>query len=380
MPGPRTQPDSGHGQKSFSTDADGKTWTRHLKHGVVLSVIAFGLHLLWEYAQCSFFYVHGSFDKTWVGMAMAAGGDVFLTWAAYVLVAGVSGKWRWAGSTWSRRQILSLYGSAAVLAVAIEMRALAAGRWDYLDAMPTIPGLGVGLVPVVQLILLTPIVILLSERLAGRVVTETATETAQRRYDRIAPVYDLMEWGMERGARGWREELWERATGKRVLEVGVGTGKNFPYYPEGAEVVGIDISEGMLSRARQRADRLGVEVTLDLADAQALPYEDATYDVVLATFVFCSVPDPIQGLREAFRVLKPGGRLLLLEHVRSELPVLGTLMRWLDPIPYRIFGAHIARDTVANVKAAGFESEQNEKRMLDIVRLIQAPRSPQEDS
>ncbi|MBT8467832.1 MAG: class I SAM-dependent methyltransferase [Deltaproteobacteria bacterium] len=173
--------------------------------------------------------------------------------------------------------------------------------------------------------------------------------------------------------RTWRQALLAQVRDdERVLELGVGTGKNIPYYPNGAGVTAIDLSENMLSRARRRATRLGVEVALHVDDAQALAFADASFDAVVATFVFCSVPDPVAGLREARRVLRPGGRLLLLEHVLSEKPLLRRLMQWLDPIPVHIWGAHIDRDTVDNIRVAGFEDVQAQDLSLDIVKAITA--------
>jgi ubiquinone/menaquinone biosynthesis C-methylase UbiE len=198
------------------------------------------------------------------------------------------------------------------------------------------------------------------------------TEIARRRYDRIAPIYDAIEWLMELRFRRWRREIWDLVDGVDVLELGVGTGKNLRFHPPSMEITAIDISERMLDRARRRAARLGSSARLQLADAQALPFDDASFDNVVATFLFCSVPDPVQGLREALRVLRPGGRLLLLEHVISEMPVLRTLMRWFDPIPFHIWGAHIDRDTVANVRAAGFAEVDSRDKSLDIVKLITA--------
>lgn len=203
-------------------------------------------------------------------------------------------------------------------------------------------------------------------------VDERETALTRGRYDRIAPVYDLLEWMMELRFRGWRRELWGLVQGDDILELGVGTGKNLRFHPPGKEITAIDISEKMLERARRRAARLGSKVRLEVADAQALPFDDASFDEVVATFLFCSVPDAVQGLREARRVLRPGGRLLLLEHVISELPVLRTLMRWLDPIPYHIWGAHIDRDTVANVRKAGFRVVESHDKSLDIVKLVVA--------
>ncbi len=185
-----------------------------------------------------------------------------------------------------------------------------------------------------------------------------ATALTRARYQRISGLYDLMELLPERRYIPWREQLWAMVRGPRILEVGVGTGKNMPCYPPGARVTAIDLTPGMLTRARRRAAELGLDVDLRLGDAQALDFPDETFDSVVATFVFCSVPDPILGLREIRRVLKPDGRLYLLEHMRSPNPTLGRLMDLLNPLVVRMTGANINRRTLENVRAAGFVLEE----------------------
>jgi len=202
-----------------------------------------------------------------------------------------------------------------------------------------------------------------------------ATARTQARYDRIAPVYDLMEALMERAAKGWRELLWAQVEGEKILEVGVGTGKNMPYYPKGRRITAIDLSAKMLQRARRRAERMGVEVELMQMDAQALDFPDSTFDTVVATFVFCSVPDPVQGLRELGRVAKSKGKILLLEHMRPRSRWLGKLFDLLNPITARLFGFNINRRTLENVRKAGLEVEEvQELDRLGIVKLIVARR------
>lgn len=196
------------------------------------------------------------------------------------------------------------------------------------------------------------------------------TALARSRYNRLAAIYDLMEAPMERGGFSrWRPKLWELVKGPRVLEVGVGTGKNFTYYPKGMNITAIDFSPRMLDRARRRAEREGVQVDLRLMDVQHLDFPDDTFNSVVATFVFCSVPDPIKGLRELQRVAKPDGMILLLEHVRPP-GTWGRLADVLNPLVVRMMGANINRCTVENVERAGLMIERVENLAGQIVKLI----------
>lgn len=169
-----------------------------------------------------------------------------------------------------------------------------------------------------------------------------------------------------------RTRLRDRVTGGNALEVGVGTGKNLPYHPQGVKVTAIDISSRMLQRARRRAQTLGIDVSLMQADAQRLPFADHTFDTVFATCVFCSVPDPVLGLRELRRVCKPAGRLLLLEHMRPGHPVLAFFFDLFNPLVVRLLGANINRRTMGNIRAAGWTIQVEENLVSDIVKWIQA--------
>jgi ubiquinone/menaquinone biosynthesis C-methylase UbiE len=200
-----------------------------------------------------------------------------------------------------------------------------------------------------------------------------ATQLTRTRYQRISGLYDLMEILPEKRYHTWRKKLWSLVNGPRILEVGVGTGKNIPFYPPGMQVTGIDLTPGMLAHAQKVATNLNLDVDLRLGDAQSLEFEDDTFDSVVATFVFCSVPDPILGLRELERVTKTGGQIILMDHVRSEKPILGALMDIFNPMVVRMMGANINRRTVENVRKAGLQIENVENlAMGDIFKLTVA--------
>ena len=200
-----------------------------------------------------------------------------------------------------------------------------------------------------------------------------ATALTQARYDRLAPFYDAMESFMERAVFGeLRRELWSRVNAGRLLEVGVGTGKNIPHYPRLAQVTAIDLSGRMLDRARPRAEALGVKLDLRQMDVQELKFAGDAFDAAVATFVFCSVPAPLQGLHELGRVVKPGGDIWLMEHVRVNRPGVGLLMDMLNPLVVRVMGANINRQTVQNVRLAGLEVVDVEPLRGELVKLIHA--------
>jgi len=199
------------------------------------------------------------------------------------------------------------------------------------------------------------------------------TLTIKKRYDRIAPYYEVMEAMLE-GLffKRWRQRLWQKVDGYHILEVGVGTGKNFEFYPKNARITAIDFSPEMLKQATQKKTVKNVAVELDLMDVQSLYFADNSFDTVIATFVFCSVPMPLKGLKELHRVCKPGGQVLLLEHVLSSHRLLAGLMQRINPLIVKLVGANINRNTVKHVKSCGFQWLTIDQLSNDIIKLMEA--------
>ena len=199
------------------------------------------------------------------------------------------------------------------------------------------------------------------------------SDLTKKRYDRLARFYDVLEAPVERlRFAAWRTKLRDRISGERALEVGVGTGKNLPYYPRDVKMTAIDLSPRMLERAQEKASAFGLEVDLMEMDVQNLAFPDRCFDTVFATFVFCSVPDPVMGLQELRRVCKTDGRLLLLEHMRPGNAPLGFLFDILNPMVVRMMGANINRRTMDNIQKAGWKIRAVERLSSDIVRWIEA--------
>lgn len=208
----------------------------------------------------------------------------------------------------------------------------------------------------------------------GNFSMKNHTETIKKRYNRVAGFYDLLEV-MEKGRmEQWRIALWREAKGK-VLEVGVGTGRNIRYYPKSIEVTAIDFSEKMLEKAEKKALKSGRKVDLRLMDVQELAFADETFDTIITTCVFCSVPDPVKGLKEIRRVCKKDGKILMLEHVISKKPLIGRLMNFLNPIIVRVVGANINRETVINLQKAGLKVEVEKDLLLDIVKHLECTKN-----
>jgi phosphatidylethanolamine/phosphatidyl-N-methylethanolamine N-methyltransferase len=195
---------------------------------------------------------------------------------------------------------------------------------------------------------------------------------SRRLYNFSAPFYDAILGRMEASRfSAWRKVLWSKVQGRRILEVGVGTGLSFPHYPRGTEVVAIDFSPKMLKLAEARAQRDKVQVDLRLMDVEEMTFEDNSFDAVISSLVFCAVPDPPAGLQGIKRILRPGSPLVMLEHVLSDNRWLAPWMRIADIPLGSLTGEHISRRTVETVKASGFQVD-NVTHLTGIFRLIEA--------
>jgi ubiquinone/menaquinone biosynthesis C-methylase UbiE len=183
------------------------------------------------------------------------------------------------------------------------------------------------------------------------------------RYDRRISFFEQLLFG------GGREWVCSQAEGE-VLEIAAGTGRNLPHYPEDIRLTAIELSPEMLAIAKQRAAELGHHANLRLGDAQALEFPDECFDTVVITLALCTIPDDRQAVREAHRVLRRGGRLLLLEHVRSPRLPVRAVQRLLDPLAVRFAADHLVREPLDHLGAAGFELERVERSKWGIVERV----------
>lgn len=204
---------------------------------------------------------------------------------------------------------------------------------------------------------------------------ETPAARQKRVWDRAAPGYDRQIAFFERTwFAGGREWLGERARG-RVLEVAIGTGRNLPGYPAGVTIIGVELSPAMLAAARQRAAGLGRDVILLEGDAEHLPFGDASFDTVVCALSLCTIPGPVAAIAEMRRVLGPGGRLLLFNHVGSTWPPFYAVQWLAERITIRAAGEHFTRRQLPLVKAAGFQVVETERLKAGTVERIHARRA-----
>src|SRR5437763_7471873 len=178
----------------------------------------------------------------------------------------------------------------------------------------------------------------------------------------------FFDWALFSGGREW---VCSQAQGE-VLEIAVGTGRNLRHYPSGVRLTGIEFSPAMLEIARGQGNALGREIDLRVGDAQALEFPDASFDTVVCTLALCTIPDDRAAVAEVKRVLRSGGRFLLLEHVRSPNPAIRLCQRLLEPLAVRFEGDHLLREPLEHLRAESFELAQVLRSKLGIVERIEA--------
>jgi ubiquinone/menaquinone biosynthesis C-methylase UbiE len=202
--------------------------------------------------------------------------------------------------------------------------------------------------------------------------SDKRTQQLRRYWDRHARSYDRQMAFWERRLFGdGRRWVCAQAVGE-VLEVAIGTGRNLSLYPDGIRLTGVDFSPQMLQLARRRAEELGRRVDLRLGDAQALELPDACFDTVVCTLSLCAIPDQRRAIAEMKRVLRPGGRLLLLDHVAAA-PRAARAVQWLlERITVPLGGEHLRRRPLRQVLAEGFQIDQRERSKLGIVERLAA--------
>jgi ubiquinone/menaquinone biosynthesis C-methylase UbiE len=202
--------------------------------------------------------------------------------------------------------------------------------------------------------------------------SETPAARQKRVWDKSAPSYDKQIAFFEKTwFGGGREWLGGRTRG-RVLEVAIGTGRNLPHYPADTTIAGMELSPAMLAIARQRASDLGRDVDLQEGDAEHQPFAEASFDTVVCALSLCTIPDPAAAIGEMKRVLVPGGRLLLLDHIGSTWPPIYAAQWLLERITIRAAGEHFTRRQLSFVQAAGFQVVETERHKAGTVERIHA--------
>jgi ubiquinone/menaquinone biosynthesis C-methylase UbiE len=198
---------------------------------------------------------------------------------------------------------------------------------------------------------------------------------AERKWDRAAARFDLMAGlGPERRWGPIKRELFARMGRGKILFVAVGSGLDFGHFPPGRDILGIDISGKMIEKAAPRAaayEGSGGKLELRQMDVEALEVGDASFDQAFTSCTFCSVPHPVEGLREIFRALRPGGALYMFEHTGSRFFPFNLILEAMTPLS-RLVGPELNRPTVENVTRAGFEIREVRNYFLDVVKTIDA--------
>jgi len=200
-------------------------------------------------------------------------------------------------------------------------------------------------------------------------------DTTRKKWDAFAKVYKWNSWGPEKRWADIKKQFFSKMGDGKILFMAVGVGTEISYFPKGKDIVGIDISPEMLKRAAKNGEQYQGRLEFKEMDARKLSFNSGTFDQIFTSCTFCSVPDPVSGLRELNRVLKPEGELRMFEHTISRHFPFQQLLNLMNPIAEKI-GPSLNRDTISNVKKAGFSIKGIYNIYLDIVKTIHAVSAP----
>ncbi len=202
-------------------------------------------------------------------------------------------------------------------------------------------------------------------------------EQAQSKWNRAAGRFDLFGAGSEKRWAAWKHEFFSAMGSGKILFVAVGTGLDIQFFPAGLDIVGVDLSDRMLEKARPRVAAYPGKFELKQMSVHALDFPDGSFDQAFTSCTFCSVPDPVKGLAEVRRVLKPGAEIRMFEHTGSRWFPFSVMLDLMTPLT-RLAGPEVNRNTVRNVERAGFEVRRVVNLYLDVVKTIEAVASSSE--
>lgn len=197
-------------------------------------------------------------------------------------------------------------------------------------------------------------------------------EVTQRKWDSAAARFDLMAgYGPEKRWEPYKRELFAKMGDGEILFLALGTGLDLPVFPEGKSITAIDISQKMIDQAAPRIAKYQGDLKVQQADVHDMPFEDGQFDQIFTSCTFCSVPNPVEGLRAMQRVLKPGGDLYMFEHTGSRYYPFKIMMDAMTQLTRKL-GPDMNRTTVENVVAAGYDLKRVTHVYMDVVKTIHA--------
>jgi ubiquinone/menaquinone biosynthesis C-methylase UbiE len=193
------------------------------------------------------------------------------------------------------------------------------------------------------------------------------------KYDELAPSYSGMNavTDIVFGVRRYRRRVMSKARGA-VLDIACGTGENFPFFTDAESIIAVDLSEGMLNLAQQRAVKLGQTIEFHIGNAESLDFPDDSFDTVTSALSTCTIPDPVKALQEMKRVCKPDGRILLLEHGRSSWGWVGRFQERRAPAFFEQNACRWDQEPMDNIRAAGLNVVLHQRAFLGVFHMIEA--------